>query len=68
MMHTWTKRSEGRYRRSDDAMSVMLIHLNAGWRYLIYDRQKHDYVGEENGYETAESAMARADAMVEVVR
>lgn len=63
MNTTWNKRSEGRYRRSDDAVSAMLIHLNVGWRFLVYDRQKHDYVGKEDGYDTAEEAMRQADAL-----
>lgn len=60
---TWSLYREGTYRRSDDNMSIIFIHLTAGWRWCIYDRRIHNYRGASDGYLSPWEAMDIADAL-----
>lgn len=64
VVQNWSQRVTGMRRRSDDRASVLQVHLNAGWRWLPYDRLNHNYVGEKDGYESWQAAAVVADALI----
>lgn len=44
-------------------VSCRLVHLNGGWRYCLYDRAAHEYVGATEGYATEGEAHAAASSL-----
>lgn len=59
----WHQRSNGSYRREDGKVSILLIHLNCGWRCCLYNRAIHAYAGEKDGYPTLEAAQSAASTL-----
>ena len=41
------------------------VHLNVGWRWLVWDDVENEYVGDPNGYQSRELAEQAAETLNE---